>query len=180
MFNIKARKFGWRVMSVELQNGKVKELESIVFYNEDGVLFTSGGYIETVSQNGAKSRKDVECITLSQLRNCRKVDMSKCDNFLQGGTLYIYAGGGECQYLKTETNRRNMGNSIYYYNNHFIAINGVEYEVERFTHSEKTKYGETVDKLVEAFRERGLKNVSSYDIEKMYELGLLNVEELLK
>ena len=33
MFNIKARKFGWRVMSVELQNGKVKELESIVFYN---------------------------------------------------------------------------------------------------------------------------------------------------
>ena len=64
MFNIKARKFGWRVMSVELQNGKVKELESIVFYNDDGVLFTSGGYIETVSQNGVKSRNDVDCISL--------------------------------------------------------------------------------------------------------------------
>ena len=180
MINIKARKSDWRDMNDELKNGKVRAMESIVFYNEDGVLFTSGGYIETVSQNGVKSRKDVDCITLSQLRNCRKVDMSKCDNFLQGGTLYIYAESNECQYLKTETNRHNMGNSIYYYDNHFIAINGVEYEVERFTHSEKTKYGETVDKLVEAFRERGLKNVSSYDIEKMYELGLLNVEELLK
>lgn len=180
MFNVKARRFGWRVMSVEFENGKVKDLDSIVFYNKDGVLFTCPGYIEAVSQNGVQRRGDVECITLSQVRNCRKVDMSKGDNFLKGGTLYINIEGDECQYVKTITTRKNMNNSVYYYDNHFIVINGVEYEVERFSHAEKTKYGETIDNLVEAFRERGLKNVGAYDIEKMYELGMLNIEELLK
>ena len=32
MFNVKARKIGWRVMSVEFENGKVKDIDSIVFY----------------------------------------------------------------------------------------------------------------------------------------------------
>lgn len=163
-----------------------KEIEGYKFYNDNGILLEINcGWLEkeinktTTSGKVYTSIEDMEIIELSQLRNARVEKFEKKDNFIIKGYVYIYCGkGGDFEFNEITNSNQVMGKDyIYYYKHYHMAYNGEQIAFKVFDRHEKTEYGSNLDNICKALNDKGL-SISRYQVEKMLEMNLLNLNEL--
>lgn len=169
------------------ETGKSVELQEVVFYNDEDVLFSNTVLDELVEKISASGKPYTTTNTvsfeLSSVRNARSVDFNKKDHFLNKNILYIYVGQqgkckGEVYCTGVGSSSEKMYDKVFYYSVYAMVFNGIEKNIRVFNHSEHTESGKEVLKVTSALNDKGIK-VDKFMVEKMLKAGVLNLDVVL-
>ena len=120
MANVKRLQGFMKTLYVEVgKNDNYKEVKGFVFHDGEQEVFSiDRSYIEYDAQvKNAKGNLvprtfSLESFKLNQVRNARKIDYSKKDNFYCGGLLYIHVGEDVKIESVQKDVERTVGNTI--------------------------------------------------------------------
>lgn len=180
-----------RTLYVEVgKDDNFKEVRGFVFHNGEQEVFSiDRSYIEYTTQvenskgNLVSRTIDLETFELSQVRNARKIDFTKKDNFYCSSLLYIYIGNDVKVNGIQKDVERTVGNTIVYDDLYNMSFNCGEFTVDGvikvFKRSEVTEKGKQLKKIGDAFKERYGVNPTNYQLELMLKDGVINLNALL-
>ena len=180
-----------RTLYVEVgKDDNFKEVRGFVFHDGEQEVFSiAKSYIEYTTQVENSKGKlvsrtiDLETFELSQVRNARKIDFTKKDNFYCSSLLYIYIGNDVKVNGIQKDVERTVGNTIMYDDLYNMSFNCGEFTVDGiikvFKRSEVTEKGKQLKKIGDAFRERYGINLTNYQLELMLKDGVIDLNALL-
>jgi hypothetical protein len=180
-----------RTLYVEVgKDDNFKEVRGFVFHNGEQEVFSiAKSYIEYTTQvenskgNLVSKTIDLKAFELSQVRNARKIDFTKKDNFYCSTLLYIYIGNDVKINGVQKDVERTVGNTIVYDDLYSMSFNCGEFTVDGiikvFKRSEVSEKGKQLKKIGDAFRERYGINPTNYQLELMLKDGVINLDALL-
>ena len=177
------------------KDNRFKEIKGFIFHDGSKEVFKiEKSYIdyehEVETSNGKKFKKtsSLESFELSQVRNARKIDYSKKDNFYcsSDNCLYIYTGvnEGDVQVKGVKKNVESiLCNTIYYHDVYSLLFNCGEFtvnaEVKVFRKSKPTEEGVKIKKVSEALRTKYGINITNHSIEKLLKDNVIDINALL-
>ena len=180
-----------RTLYVEVgKDDNFKEVRGFVFHDGEQEVFSiAKSYIEYTTQVENSKGKlvsrtiDLETFELSQVRNARKIDFAKKDNFYCSSLLYIYIGNDVKVNGIQKDVERTVGNTIVYDDLYNMSFNCGEFTVDGiikvFKRSEVTEKGKQLKKIGDAFKERYGINLTNYQLELMLKDGVIDLNALL-
>ena len=180
-----------RTLYVEVgKDDNFKEVRGFVFHDGEQEVFSiDRSYIEYTTQvenskgNLVSRTIDLETFELSQVRNARKIDFTKKDNFYCSSLLYIYIGNDVKVNGIQKDVERTVGNTIVYDDLYNMSFNCGEFTVDGiikvFKRSEVTEKGKQLKKIGDAFKERYGINLTNYQLELMLKDGVIDLNALL-
>ena len=162
-----------------------KHLEGFVFYGDNGIIYeVNQAYIENRKEVKSASGKilerfeDVKMFELSQLRNARKIDFSKKDNFIIKGIVYIYCSpDSDAEYLRSFKIERDDWRVVNTYEYKVFRLNDFEITLKKLVKSTKNAKAIELERVVKAVYDAGFtsRDIESGVIERLYEKGLLKI-----
>jgi hypothetical protein len=191
MANVKRLQGFMKTLYVEVgKNDNYKEVKRFVFHDGEQEIFSiARSYIEYDNQvanakgNLVSRTFTLESFKLNQVRNARKIDYSKKDNFYYSGLLYIHVGEDVKIESVQKDVERTVGNTIVYDDLYNMSFNCGEFTVSGivkvFKRSEVSEKGKQLKKIGDAFREKYGINPTNYQLEKMMQDGVINLDALL-
>lgn len=162
-----------------------KQIESYVFYDKDGIIAEYNRSCpvykaESISNSGKKyfKEQDVKELHLSQVRNARKEDLSKKDNFILKDRLYLFCEPkGEIRLDKVFYAQEQLGHTIVKKEFKTFDINGGKMTVENIIERKRTDTGNNIDKVIAKVRKAGITEnmATDYAITEMFLKGLIKL-----